>query len=159
MLKKLVSAVCLWALLASVVVVPAYAGTVIESMIQSIVLSVPTSTPSTFNPGAGQTLQTAVTYVSGLPANTNGYVNVIQGSTVVKTLATWTNSAPKAPIDWDGKAIETTGQVVCGSTGAVCPVGDYQIETEVDYLSGADTHQDKQIKNFSTFCNLLSCIN
>lgn len=150
MLKKLLSALCLWAILGSTFTLPAYAGTVAATIIQSFTLSVANSTPQTFNPSAGQTLATTLTYDNTKTATSNGYVKVIQGSTVVKTLATWANAAPTAVIPaWDGKSVDVTGQTLCGSTGAVCPAGDYQIETEVDYVSGGNTNQDKQTKNFT----------
>lgn len=150
MLKKLLSALCLWAILGSAITLPAYAATVPATIIQSFNLSVANSTPQTFNPSAGQTLLTAVTYDATKTATSNGYVKVIQGSTVVKTLATWTNAVPTAVIPaWDGKSVDVTGQALCGTAGAVCPAGDYQIETEVDYAVAPDTHQDKQTKNFT----------
>ncbi|MCX6734806.1 MAG: S-layer homology domain-containing protein [Candidatus Peregrinibacteria bacterium] len=150
MLKKILSALCLWAILGSAFTLPAYAGTVPATIIQSFTLSVANSTPQTFNPSAGQTLATTLTYDNTKTATSNGYVKVIQGSTVVKTLATWANSAPTAVIPaWDGKSVDVTGQTLCGNAGAVCPAGDYQIETEVDYVAGGNTNQDKQTKNFT----------
>lgn len=149
MLKKLLSAICLWAILGSAITLPAFAATLPDTIITSVVLTVPTSTPQNFNPGAGQTLQTVVSYDNTKTATSNGYAKVIQGSTVVKTLATWSNTAPAVIPAWDGKSIDASGQALCGNAGLACPTGDYQIETEVDYASGADTKQDKQIKNFT----------
>jgi flagellar hook assembly protein FlgD len=150
MLKKLMSAICLWAMLGSFVTLPAFAATVNEpGLIQSFNLTVSGSTPQTFNPSAGQTLQSALTYDATKTATSNGYVKVIQGSTTIKTLATWTTPTPlAAPIAWDGKSVDT-GVTLCGTAGAACPNGDYQIEAEIDYVSGADTFQAKQIKNFT----------
>ncbi|MBP9771291.1 hypothetical protein KBC97_03975, partial [Candidatus Gracilibacteria bacterium] len=74
MLKKLLSALCLWAILGSAITLPAYAATVPATIIQSFNLSVANSTPQTFNPSAGQTLLTAVTYDATKTATSNGYV-------------------------------------------------------------------------------------
>lgn len=159
MFKKLVSAVCLWTILGSVMPLSAFAGNVqISGLIQSVTLTVASSTPQTFEPSAGQVLKTAVVFdttnfATELSKST-GTVKVMQGTKVVKILTTWTDTTLPASIaDWDGKAIENTAEAqgICGTLGAVCPVGDYQIAAHVQYTSGTNTFFDDKTAPFKIF--------
>ncbi|OGJ42703.1 hypothetical protein A3B60_01135 [Candidatus Peregrinibacteria bacterium RIFCSPLOWO2_01_FULL_39_12] len=150
MFKKLASVFGLWIILASVFAVPAMAApNPNPNIIQSITLTVPNATPQTFEPSVpGQALQTAVVFDNTLNpqlANSTGYARVIHGTTtIIKTLATWTNTnAPISIPDWDGKSVDT-GVLVCG--GTFCPVGNYKVEVYVEY--GTDPTYDVESSDF-----------
>ncbi|MEK7672409.1 MAG: FlgD immunoglobulin-like domain containing protein [Patescibacteria group bacterium] len=158
MFKKIVSALCLTAVLSLIMPASVMAATTDNNaLIQSITLTVPNATAQTFNPAtSGQSLKTAIAFDSASSSqlsNSSGFVRVIKGSTVIKTLKTWTNenvTTVTVP-DWDGKQIDSTSaaQGVCGTAVAICPVGDYQIEASVEFSpSAGDTTFDLDTADF-----------
>jgi len=159
MFKKLVSAISLLAVIASFSALPVvFAAPLSADLIKSVTLTVAGSAPQTFEPSAGQILKTAITFdTTGFAAqlsNSSGSVKVMQGTKVIKTLNNWTTTGvPTQIADWDGKSIDNTpeAQGICGNTGAVCPVGDYQIVSHVEYVNGLDTTSDNDTTAFKVY--------
>lgn len=161
MFKKFVAFVSLWAVSASLFAVPVMAADISANLITSVTLSVVGSTPQTFEPSAAQVLKTAVVF-NTTAAQSTGYSRVMKGTTVIKTLTTWTDGAlPQSFADWDGKAIDATAEAqgVCGNQGAVCPDGDYKMDVRVEYASGADKIFELESTNFKVYTTPAVTIN
>ncbi|MBI5754147.1 S-layer homology domain-containing protein [Candidatus Peregrinibacteria bacterium] len=167
MFKKFVAALSLWTIFATVMPLSVFAANIpIAGLIKGVTLTVANSDPQTFEPAAGQVLKTAVSFDTANFATelskSSGSVNVMQGTKVVKILSTWTDTGLPASIaDWDGKAIENTqdAQNICGNQGAVCPAGDYQIATHVQYTGGTNTFFDDKTTAFKVYVTPAVAIN
>ncbi|MBI2634335.1 S-layer homology domain-containing protein [Candidatus Peregrinibacteria bacterium] len=151
MYKTLVSKIAILATIALMIPVNAFAADIPATLITSVILSVADSTPDRFEPSAGQSLATAVVF-STSASDTTGSVKVKQGSTVVETLASWTNTTvPTSITAWNGRTIDSTGEGICGAAGAVCPNGNYTVEVAISAPFGSDTLVDTETANFTIF--------
>jgi len=138
------------------------------------ILSIDNGDPLFFQPGKPQTLKINVgfdtaTYGTDLSKST-GFVKIMNtAGKTIKTLFTWdlsvSGSLPDlSTLTWDGKSIDNTAdaQGVCGTSGAVCPNGNYNvfayvlaphdatISLEDSRLSAFSIQPDIQVKNLAT---------
>lgn len=150
MLKKFLSGLCA-VLVVAVSMQSAFAASVkvIADLIVSETLSVDGGDTSYFEPSKGQILKVAVTlnttdFATDL-AKSVGSVKInhqdANGGSIhsIKTLSTWDLTAggtlPNlSALTWDGKSINNTSDAkgVCGTTGAVCPDGDYYLAVSIE---------------------------
>lgn len=159
-MRKITSVLAITAILLGILPGVAFASIVSQDLIQTIGLAISGGgTANNFQPGSGQTLTTSVDFNTesfGTElSNSSGYIVVKQNSTILKTLASWTNSnvtTVNASVAlWTGREIDSTAaaQAVCGISGTVCPNGNYLIEAHTNYVSGSDTFMETQTANLT----------
>lgn len=157
-MRKIISVLTITATLLGILPGVAFANVVSQDLIQTIDLAVSGGgTAANFQPGSGQSLTTSVDFntesFGNQLANSSGYVVIKQGSTVIKTLTSWTNSnvTTLSVAVWNGREIDNTSsaQAICGTSGAVCPNGSYTVEAHVNYVSGSDTFLETQTANLT----------
>lgn len=160
MIKRLISGISVAALLLFAIPSTAFSAIITKSFITSITLTVPLSAPANFNPTNGEVLNINVdwdeaTYSTYLNSS-GGYIRIKQGPSVVKTVSSWDTAGnyPSTTVTWDGKSIDntTTAKAVCGSVGAACPSGNYQVEVFMQASAGAppeDIWIDTLTKDFT----------
>lgn len=155
-MKKLISVLAMTAILLGILPGVAFAVISNQNLIETINLTFPVGgTANNFQPGSGQTLTASVdfnteSFETGL-ANSNGYIVIKQGVTVIKTLDSWLNRnvTTLIPKTWTGREIDT-GVTLCGTSGAVCPDGSYTVEAHVEFLSATgDTVLETQTANLT----------
>ncbi|MFA6305521.1 MAG: FlgD immunoglobulin-like domain containing protein [Candidatus Gracilibacteria bacterium] len=166
MLKKILSGLC--AILVVAMSMPSVFALVPvqKNLVYQISLTVDDEDLYYFEPSKGKILNVKVildstNFLAEL-SSSSGVVELIKDNKVIKTLyPSWdlTKSGTLellttalGSLTWDGKSIDDTADAksVCGTAGAVCPDGDYNVRVYV----GTPKYYDDSVRYFGVYPNI-----